>query len=230
MVIKIALIVVFVLIIMRWIRGNFIEGMSNVNNVNELGYTQMEDPYQNPYFIRNLLSKDECDKIIKYSSNLLVESHVVSGKDKSVRNSQQTWIKKDDVMIKDVIDRIIKIVGMPIDNAEDLQIVRYEPGQYYNEHHDSCCDANEHCKEFIRRGGQRALTVLIYLNDGFTDGETYFKNLNIKVKPNTGDAVVFYPLGQNTNKCHPKALHAGLPVKSGEKWIANLWFREHTFT
>lgn len=230
MTLKIVLIMIFILVIMMFVKRNFIEGMNNVNGVNILGYTQMEDPYQNPYLIRNLLTKDECNKIIKHSSNLLVESHVVSGKDMSVRNSQQTWIKKDDVLIKEIIDRIIKIVNKPIDNAEDLQVVRYWPGQYYNEHHDSCCDDNEHCKEFIKRGGQRALTVLIYLNDGFTDGETYFKNLNLKVKPAIGDAVVFYPLGTDTDKCHPKALHAGLPVKSGEKWIANLWFREHVFT
>jgi prolyl 4-hydroxylase len=70
----------------------------------------------------------------------------------------------------------------------------------------------------------------IYLNDNFTGGHTYFKNLDLKLKPNIGDAVVFFPLADNSNKCHPYALHAGMPIETGEKWIANLWFREGKFT
>jgi prolyl 4-hydroxylase len=200
-----------------------------MTNINNLGYTESNDTYTEPYIIKNLLSVDECNKIIAHCSNKLIESEVVSGKDTTVRNSQQTWIIKNDPLITDTINKIIQNVNKPLENAEDLQIVRYRPGQYYNEHHDSCCDDNDHCKEFIKRGGQRVLTVLIYLNDGFTDGETFFKNLNLKIKPQIGDAIVFYPLATNINKCHPKALHAGLPVSNGEKWIANLWFRESKF-
>ena len=87
----------------------------------------------------------------------------------------------------------------------------------------------EQCTEFIKRGGQRILTVLIYLNDNFEGGETGFKNLNFKTKAKPGDALVFYPLGKEGKYCHPKALHAGLPVLRGEKWIANVWFRERKF-
>ena len=39
----------------------------------------------------------------------------------------------------------------------------------------------------------------------------------LKFKPNMGDALIFYPLADDTNKCHPKALHAGMPIESGEK-------------
>jgi prolyl 4-hydroxylase len=201
------------------------ENMDNIVH----GYANESDEYIKPNIIKNLLSKEECDKIIQYSNDKLIDSEVVSGKDIKIRNSKQTWIKKDDVMIKDIIDRIVKQVGHNLENAEDLQVVRYGPDQYYNEHHDSCCDENGACKEFIKRGGQRILTVLIYLNEGFTDGETYFKNLNLKIKPNVGDAIVFHPLAKDSNKCHPHALHAGLPVTKGQKWIANLWFREMKF-
>jgi prolyl 4-hydroxylase len=197
--------------------------------MDNVSYANNNDPYTPPSVIPNLLSKEECNQIINYSTNKLEESTVVSGKDLSIRNSQQTWIKKDDPIIKPIIDRIIQRFGQNFDNAEDLQVVRYQSNQYYNEHHDSCCDDNDKCMEFIKRGGQRVLTVLIYLSDNFTGGQTYFKNLDLKLKPNVGDAIVFYPLAQNSNKCHPLALHGGLSVESGEKWIANLWFRESKF-
>ena len=147
----------------------------------------------------------------------------------SIRKSQQAWIKKNNNLVKKLFDYISNKFGIPLENAEDLQIVRYLPGNYYNPHHDSCCEVNENCYDFIKRGGQRILTVLIYLNNEFTDGETFFPKLNKKFKPKTGDGLIFYPVAKNTNKCHPLALHAGLPVTSGEKYVCNLWFRENKF-
>jgi hypothetical protein len=37
---------------------------------------------------------------------------------------------------------------------------------------------------------------------------------------------VFHPLDKENKRCHPYALHAGLPVKSGIKYICNIWIRE----
>lgn len=192
-------------------------------------YAKDTDSYTKPIVIPNLLTLDECNNIIKYSEPHLIDSEVVSGKDLTIRNSQQTWLNKNDILMKPIIDKIVNITNQKFDRAEDLQIVRYKPNQYYNPHHDACCEDNDECKEFLGRGGQRVLTVLIYLSDDFTGGHTYFNNLDLKIKPNVGDAIVFHPLADNSNKCHPLALHAGLPVESGEKWIANLWFRERTF-
>lgn len=192
-------------------------------------YSKIEDPYTKPYIIKDLITKEQCDEIIKNSKEKLFDSEVLGGRHENIRNSKQTWIPKNDPSVKDIILKICHLVGLPFDNAEDLQVVRYHPGQYYNEHHDSCCDKNESCQNFIKRGGQRKLTVLIYLNNDFTEGETFFKNLNQKFKASIGSAIVFHPLAKNSYKCHPLALHAGLPVKSGEKWIANLWFRENKF-
>jgi hypothetical protein len=49
---------------------------------------------------------------------------------------------------------VYKTLKQKYENCEDLQIVKYDENGYYREHHDSCCDDNEHCKEFIKRGGQ----------------------------------------------------------------------------
>ena len=58
-----------------------------------------------------------------------------------VRTSTQCWC--DDTAdcithptVVAVTERIMSIVGMPTNNAEYFQILRYEPGQFYRVHHD----------------------------------------------------------------------------------------------
>ena len=42
------------------------------------------------------------------------------------------------------------------------------------------------CQDFLKRGGNRYATFLLYLNDDFEDGETYFPLRNKKIKPEKG--------------------------------------------
>jgi prolyl 4-hydroxylase len=197
-------------------------------------YASMDDLYEEPFIINNIITEKEAKYIIENATSKFEDSLVVGDKiqgklDTDVRKSKTAWLHKDDPIINDIITRIANIVNIPIENAESLQVVKYGPNGYYKHHHDSCCDNTKSCQDFIKNGGQRIKTVLIYLNDDFTEGETDFPELNKKIKPPKYCAVVFNPLSKNSNKCHPKALHAGLPVKSGTKYVANLWFREGKF-
>jgi prolyl 4-hydroxylase len=71
--------------------------------------------------------------------------------------------------------------------------------------------------------------MLIYLNDDFTGGSTTFKNLDLDVKPEKFGGVLFRPLEDGGNRCHPLALHRGNPIESGVKYICNVWVREGKF-
>jgi len=196
----------------------------------KLEYADDRDEYIYPTIIPNLLSNEECASLIEYSKAHLIESEIVSGSDKKIRDSKQCWIPKDNILVSELYKKLCSKFNISINNTEDMQVVTYGPSQFYNEHHDSCCDDNEHCVDFVKGRGQRVLTVLIYLNEDFTEGETFFKNLDLKIKPNVGDAIVFYPLAKDSiYKCHPKALHAGLPIGTGQKWVANIWFRAKAF-
>ena len=57
-----------------------------------------------------------------------------------VRTSFQCWCNFidcfTDPLVHRVTRRINKVTGTPYDNGEDLQVVRYEPGQFYKRHHD----------------------------------------------------------------------------------------------
>ncbi|AKI80325.1 putative prolyl 4-hydroxylase [Acanthamoeba polyphaga mimivirus] len=237
-IITIIVVIIVIILIIMVLSKSCVSHFRNIGNLNsrdtnskdDFSYANINDPYNKPFVLNNLISPTKCQEIMQFANGKLFDSQVLSGTDKNIRNSQQMWIPKNNPMVKPIFENICRQFNVPFDNAEDLQVVRYLPNQYYNEHHDSCCDSSKQCSEFIERGGQRILTVLIYLNNEFSDGYTYFPNLNQKFKPKTGDALVFYPLANNSNKCHPYSLHAGMPVTSGEKWIANLWFRERKFS
>ena len=227
----IIIIIILIALVVGLLCYFFRKGNNHINDQNyQLAFASNDEPYDKPFMMQKFITPEKCREIIAFASNKLVDSEVIGGKHKNIRNSQQCWISKNSQHVKQMFDYVAQSFNIPFENAEDLQVVRYLPGQYYNEHHDACCDNNEKCMAFVKKGGQRMLTVLIYLNNEFSEGHTYFKNLNLKIKPPTGDAIVFFPLAKGTNKCHPLALHAGMPVTAGEKWIANLWFREHKFT
>jgi prolyl 4-hydroxylase len=137
------------------------------------------------------------------------------------------WIyPSEDIVVYNIIKRITSEYGHPFENAEPLQVVKYEKDGFYNEHFDSVTNYDKISQHFLTQGGHRIITMLIYLNDEFTEGETNFPILRKKIRPPKYSGILFYTLDKNLKKCHPKALHAGLPIKSGTKYIANVWIRQ----
>ena len=49
--------------------------------------------------------------------------------------------------------------------------------------------------------------------------------MNYKTTPKTGRAILFFNLNDNNDDVRIKALHGGLPIGKGEKWICNKWIR-----
>lgn len=191
-------------------------------------YASDKDEYIEPQVFEDVITEEEQRYILEKAEPLFARSSVVgSDKPSEVRTSETAWLHKDDPTIGALMKRICDQFGVPVENSESLQVVKYKPGTYYREHHDSCCDDNEACRNFAGSAGQRIRTILLYLNDDFEGGETHFPTLNKKLKAPPRGAVVFHPMSKTTPEaCHPKALHAGLPVSSGQKYICNIWVRE----
>lgn len=192
------------------------------------GYTKEDAPWKPPEIQQNLLTPTECEYLIQKSEPLFTRSGVVgSSVPDEARTSDTAWIDKNDPVARKLVEKAMQLTGKPFENCESLQVVRYRPGTYYRSHHDSCCDDTEGCKIFEKTGGQRVGTLLVYLNSEFTEGETHFPSYNdMKIKPSPGSAVFFRPMDEQEGKCHPKALHAGLPIKEGTKYVCNVWVRE----
>jgi prolyl 4-hydroxylase len=234
-VILIVLIVILVVSMIIWLyfsRLNYVENLNSEHHIttSPQGYTAIEDDYDEPTIIKDVVTPYEAQYIIDHASDKFTKSLLVGDiLDKNIRDSETCWISKSDKIVGDIIKRISIMVNKPFENAEDLQVVKYKLNGLYRPHHDACCDDNNECNEFLKRGGQRIITVVIYLTDDFEGGETNFPNLNKKYKPPKYSGIMFYPLDKTFKTCHPKALHEGTPVTRGTKIICNVWFRESTF-
>ena len=174
--------------------------------------------YRDPVIHESAVTHEECDYIMNKARDKLKPSTVAlqSLKDTTVRQSDTAWLGTDDVVINKVCRRLLRDCDRPFENCEQLQVVRYKPGGFYRPHQDA----------FEETSNRRMYTFIIALNDGYEGGETSFPNLRQKFKLRKGDVLLFDTL-DNYGMIPNGALHAGLPVERGEKWIANLWV--HTY-
>ncbi len=193
------------------------------------GYCDITAEYTMPRMYENFITNDEIDHILKSANPKFRDSKLVSGHSDNVRKSKTAWLTKTDPVISNIIKRVCDITKIPADNAEKMQVVKYEPNGFYSKHFDASCDDKKECVEFEKNGGQRVVTMIIYLNDDFTGGVTSFPNLKQDFHPKKGNALLFYSLQTQGNKCHPLSLHTGMPVQTGQKYIANVWLRERSY-
>ncbi|XP_052856402.1 prolyl 4-hydroxylase subunit alpha-2 isoform X2 [Drosophila gunungcola] len=73
--------------------------------------------------------------------------------------------------------------------------------------------------------GERIATVLFYLGDVDSGGDTIFPLININVTPKKGSAVFWYNL-HNSGAVNEKSLHSACPVISGSKYVLTKWINE----
>ena len=114
-----------------------------------------------------------------------------------------------------------------VKNLEGWQFIKYDVGGEYIPHHDFDVDLNNrHNKiRLAISGGLRLKSIIIYLNDDFEGGHTFFKHLDISIKPKTG-MMLFFKYDSKYRHQNFRTLHAGLPVESGTKYIISAFIRE----
>ena len=184
------------------------------------------------YVVTDFLSDQECNSFIDAGKNKLKRATVISDGEHEIhasRTNSYCWIEHN---INDVVHEVSKrfsiLVKIPINNAEQFQLVHYGPGTEYKPHFDAFDKNTEEGKKNWFPGGQRMVTALAYLNDVEEGGETDFPDIRVSVKPNKGDVVVFHNCMDGSSDINPNSLHGGSPVIKGEKWAVNLWFRQES--
>jgi prolyl 4-hydroxylase len=184
--------------------------------------------------IHNLLSAEECQALIKAATPKLKASKVVNNEGGGMilnegRTSEGTYfnIRENDLIIS-IEKRIEALVGFPIVNGEGLQILHYGPGAEYRPHYDYFNQETPGGLACTKKGGQRVITLIIYLNDVEEGGETTLPEINFSVSPQRGSAFYFAYLN-SLGQVDKKTFHASLPVTKGEKWVATKWIRERNY-
>lgn len=143
------------------------------------------------------------------------------------RSGSNCWIPLTfDKIIEDISLRIAEVVGIGLEYAESLQVIHYAETEQYAPHFDAWDKATERGRRCMEKGGQRMVTCLLYLNDVEEGGGTSFPNLDMEIRAKKGRMVLFHNCQTGSTVRHPDSLHGGMPVRKGEKWACNFWFRE----
>lgn len=175
----------------------------------------------------NFLTADECHELIEIAKLNLRESTTINGNTGLVqisdyRTSESYHISPDHALTHKIHTKISIALGIDPSQFEKIEIIKYKVGDMFDNHVDYFTSTTG--KNQFVNGGQRVGTVILYLNDVVSGGETFFPRLSIVEKSKTGKMVYFkYDYDENVNI---KTYHKGMPVDSGEKWIATVWIRQ----
>lgn len=167
---------------------------------------------------------DKCNGLNKWQKSLTVGEYenTMSPKD-SPRQSESVFIS-DAPALKDIDSYIHKMFvqslhdymlnmrrtsaeSAGISSDEGYTLLKYTAGGYYSEHIDHSNTGNI----------PRIVSALIYLNEDFVGGETYFPRQDVMVEPQTGD-IVFFP----SIYTHP---HVAKDIEKGTKYCIVSWWR-----
>jgi prolyl 4-hydroxylase len=114
-----------------------------------------------------------------------------------------------------------------------------EAGQGFRPHYDYFVDESN-LKHYRFDGCQRAATLLIYLSDNTSGGETLFMRdgrsadynpynpSHVKVTPKRGRILAWFNCHPLTEAVDGATLHAGVPIEEGVKLAATLFIRNCT--
>ena len=102
------------------------------------------------FIIRNFLSGFEADAIVQHampllSASLVGNAKVVGPSSSNTRTSKHAWIKRETSPITESLflraADLLKVDESMLyvsEQSEPMQVVHYEPGQRYENHHDWC--------------------------------------------------------------------------------------------
>ena len=179
----------------------------------------------------NVLSDEECEELIRYCEPRLVRSSVVGDAEGKVavhenRTSRGATLRLGETATVQRIEaRLAMLAHWPVERAEGLQVLRYGVNDEYRPHHDWMDPSVPGLQKYLKFGGQRLGTFVLYLSNVEAGGSTVFPSVGLEVKPRKGGAVFFV----NTDSYYTPdklTLHGGSPVIKGVKFVANKWLRQ----
>ena len=199
----------------------------------------LSQPPEGPWVIQfdNFLSDLEAERLIELGHQQTYERSSDVGQrqadgtySKSVnegRTSTNAWCLDEcytDPIARQVMNRIENVTGIPEINSENLQLLRYKTGEFYQTHNDFIPYQRD------RQSGVRILTFYMYLSDVEEGGGTDFPKLGKTVTPKRGRAVLWPSvLDSDPNEVDVRTNHQALPVVKGVKFGANAWIHQRDF-
>ena len=180
------------------------------------------------FVVDDFLSHAECDFLIEAAADSFMPAPVVgrgSGEVSPSRTSSTCYLARED--LPEYLRKISLLTGKPPEHCELPQVGRFRPGEQYLQHFDAFDLSDEDGRRFAANGGQRTVTVLVYLNDVAQGGATSFPHLNVEVQPRRGMAVIFFPSTLD-GLLDRMALHSAMPAVD-VKYVSQVWIRQSNY-
>jgi hypothetical protein len=124
----------------------------------------------------------------------------------SARTSESVALNmpQDCDFIRNLVTRASEITHQPWRNWEAPVLTRYSTGALFASHNDASPTRGS---EWAELGGQRIVTVIVYLNTCERGGATKFDLLNFQVQPKEGSALVFFPADATSFQADGRTVH-----------------------
>ncbi|MEO6151940.1 MAG: 2OG-Fe(II) oxygenase [Croceibacterium sp.] len=175
--------------------------------------------------IGEFITPEECERLMALTDAVARPS---SAFDADYSSGHRTSYSGDpdpgDPFVKRIQRRIDDLLGIDPTFGETIQGQRYLPGQQFQPHTDWFPSATDYWDQERKRGGQRSITAMAYLNVVEDGGATEFPRLGLTFAPKAGVLLVWNNADPD-GRPNPFTLHAGCPVAKGVKYVVTKWYR-----
>ncbi|CAM4891155.1 unnamed protein product [Rotaria socialis] len=156
--------------------------------------------------------------------SLIANATTNTGTPVDYRVSKSTWLSD---RVSPAVARLSRLIGavtnLTMETAEDLQVLNYGVGGYYQPHADFFQVLEN--GGFTFKNGNRIATWLTYMSDVEFGGATVFLAVDGHIVPKKRSAVFWYNMFAS-GEVDYRTAHAACPVLIGNKWIATKWIHE----
>lgn len=173
--------------------------------------------------LADFLSAEEVEYVVALAAQLeFTASPTYDASGGFQRSSSTVFLEgpeyASDAVLTAVTRRAAAVCGSPVAAVEPLQLLRYQPGEFYKPHLDGAS------------GTEREFTILVYLTDvpHGMGGRSRFPLLGASVVPRAGAAIFWQNSRHDPDEryCREyRSLHDSEPLVAGMKLAMNIWVR-----
>lgn len=183
----------------------------------------------------NFLSDEECDRLIELGEKNSDIMNDYEPEELDNRTSLNSWCKREcytDPLMNGIIERMSEVTGIPQENSEYLQMLKYSAGREYEEYeeYELSEDSYDHMP------GPTVITFLLFLNEVEEGGETHFDNLSgndnklsLDIQPKKGTVLIWPSVENDPSFIEERTLHKFMPVTKGVKYGVKASFHLRSF-
>lgn len=176
------------------------------------------------YGVAQFFTATECMRLMAMVDAVARPSPTYKGTDATGRTSYSGDVSPNDPFVIMLQRRIDDLLGIDPSFGETIQGQRYMPGQEFRGHYDHFLPSQHFWEAEQRRGGQRSWTAMAYLNAVEEGGTTDFTRINLSIPPQPGALLIWNNMKPDGTP-NPDAMHAGMPVVRGVKYVLTKWYR-----